>query len=346
MRLSKILFSICLLICNISKAQKKAITDTGEEVILYENGTWKYFKEFDSNDSNVIKINPVVFSKSSNASFLLKSNHGNIGFWIDPKKWTFGKSATNPSADFELEFKGQSIQGVIISEAVEIPLESYIQIAIQNGRLSSPDLKLLHKEYRIVNDIKVLHLQMEGTQSGVKFSYYAYYFSNENSTVQFLVASYQKTMSKYLREAEELLNGITEIKVTQPDSLKVMGKLNPKPKDSIPQGLYSPNNNCRQFFPGKWSYSANGRKIQVERTLKTTIEYTDDRKFKFEYSNKWINDCSYEITFIGTTKPKYNLMKVGEVMKVDILEIDRDRMKYNVLFRGLDIRGEMLNDNN
>ena len=108
MGLSKILFSICLLICNISKAQKKAITDTGEEVILYENGTWKYFKEFDSNDSNVIKINPVVFSKSSNASFLLKSNHGNIGFWIDPKKWTFGKSATNPSADFELEFKREA----------------------------------------------------------------------------------------------------------------------------------------------------------------------------------------------------------------------------------------------
>ena len=71
------------LICN---GQKKAITESGDEVILYENGTWKYTREFDNNDSNFIRTDSQYYFKNKNASFLLKAKNGNVGFWIDPKK--------------------------------------------------------------------------------------------------------------------------------------------------------------------------------------------------------------------------------------------------------------------
>jgi len=57
-------------------AQKKAIADTGEEVILYDNGTWKYVKEQVKTET---PTNPTKFTKSANASFLVKSTKTNMG---------------------------------------------------------------------------------------------------------------------------------------------------------------------------------------------------------------------------------------------------------------------------
>ncbi len=341
------LFLPLIFVCfhQVCKAQKKAVTELGDEVILYENGTWKYSKEFDANNSNKIEFNSLSFVKSKNASFLLKSTQGNLGYWIDPKKWKFGKSTINPNADFELEFKGQSLHGVIISEAVDIPIESYVEIALQNGRQSAPDLKIMHKEYRIVNGLKVLHLEMEGTQAGVKFIYYAYYFSNENATVQFLVVSFASTFKKYKDEADELLNGLTVIPISSvSDSSNNNKNIQTLNSNNLTQGLYSFNNKCKQFFVGNWKYSINGKVINVERTFKKTIEFMENRKYLYEYENRWIDDCSYEIIFKRTTKPNYNSMKIGEVMKVDILEIDQKSMRYTATFRGVDIGGEMVKE--
>ena len=87
----KILFFVFLLITSICNGQKKAVTESGDEVILYENGTWKYTKDFDPHDSTITKTNSLEFTKSRNASFLLKATNGNVGFWIDPKNGVLEK---------------------------------------------------------------------------------------------------------------------------------------------------------------------------------------------------------------------------------------------------------------
>lgn len=342
MILKYLLLSVFLLFsqqfCN---AQKKAVTELGDEVILYENGTWKYSREFQENDSNKIELNPVVFKKSKNASFLLKSAHGNLGYWVDPKKWSFGKNASNPNADFELELKGQSLQAVIISEDANIPIESFVKLAIVNGRQNSPDLKLLHKEYRTVNGIKVLHLIMEGTVVGVKFLYYGYYFSNDNTTVQFLVMSYASSLKKLNTEGEELLNGLTVINESISDTTSINKNLEVN-NGNISQGLYSPNNNCKPLFAGNWQYNINGKVVKVERTFAKTIEYTENKQYLSEYENRWLGDCSYEIIFKKSTDPSIlSKIKKGEIIKVDILSIDKKIMTYQFSFRGVDGMGEM-----
>ena len=325
----------------ICTAQKKAITDQGDEVILYENGTWKYTKDFDAKDNNKIPLSSINHVRNKNASFLLKSSKGNLGFWIDPKKWNFGKSSSNKSAEYEFSLKDETLFGVIISEAVNIPIESYVDIAIQNGRDAAPDMKIVHKEYRIVNGLKVLHLQMEGTQAGVKFLYYTYYYSTENATIQFLVTSYASSFKKHASDAEELLNGLTTIGLqSATDSSKVTSQESKFNKDST-QGLYSTNNLCKQFFEGNWNYTTQGQFVTVERTFKKTIEYLENKKYLFEYDNKWINECEYEIVFKRTTKPNFTLIKVGEVIKVDILQIDKKLMRYRSSFRGTDTEAEM-----
>ena len=190
-------------------AQIKAVTETGDEVILFEDGTWKYA---DTSKKNNIAIttNSKTFTKSNNATFLLKSTKANFGVWLDTKKWQFNKGENNEDAEYELSFKGKDLYAMMIIEKVEIPLESLANIAFDNAKKVSTDIKLIKKEYRMVNNKKMLFMQMNGTMQGVKFSYYGYYYSQENGSIQFVTYTSQNLIAQYANDAEELLNGLVE----------------------------------------------------------------------------------------------------------------------------------------
>ena len=81
------IFSI-LVSVQICFGQQKALTETGDEVILYDDGTWKYTNQA---ETTFIDTNKVEFKKNDNSTFLLKSKKFNIGVWINPKKWKFIK---------------------------------------------------------------------------------------------------------------------------------------------------------------------------------------------------------------------------------------------------------------
>jgi hypothetical protein len=125
--------------------------------------------------------------------------------------WTFKKGNEKDAAEYKLQLKAGDLYGMIISEKVEIPLETLKSIALNNGRKAAPDLKITKEEYRIVNGLKVLLLQMNGTMEGIKFSYYGYYFSNTNGTVQFVTYTSTNLIASYLPKIEVLLNGIVEL---------------------------------------------------------------------------------------------------------------------------------------
>lgn len=192
-------------------SQKNAITDTGDEVILYEDGTWEYKNDGKGlpppDESEIIPTNPNTFEKPESASFLLKSDRINLGFWLNPKKWSFKKAVSNEDAEYELRYKDGDVYGMIITEQIDMPLSTLKSIALENARIVAPDLKIITEEYREVNGNKVLFLQMDGTTQGIKFSFYGYYYSNENGTTQFVTYTAQKLLDQYRDVCDELLNG-------------------------------------------------------------------------------------------------------------------------------------------
>jgi len=206
-----ILLCLLVLFAITSFSQKKAVTETGEEVILYENGTWKYVND-SARLKNDITVNPKPFKKSPNSTFLLKSTKTDIGIWIDSKKWSFKKASSNEDAEYELDLRGKDLYGMIITEKIEIPLETLKGLAYDNAKAVATDLEIVKQEYRTVNDIKVLCMQMNGNMQGVKFTYYGYYFSNAKGTVQFLTYTAQNLLKELLPDAEELLNGLVLLK--------------------------------------------------------------------------------------------------------------------------------------
>lgn len=207
---TRITVFICLVV-TVSYAQKKAVTEFGEEVLLHDNGKWEYLNK-DVQLPTEIPINSMEFLKGKSSTFLLKSAKINVGVWLDPKKWNFTKEVENTAAEYELHLKSGDLYGMIIVEKIEIPVETLKNVAIKNGRSVAPDLKVIKEEYRTVNGLKVLFMQMNGSMQGIKFSYYGYYFSNGMGTVQFVTYTSQSLLSGYQSECEELLNGMVEIK--------------------------------------------------------------------------------------------------------------------------------------
>jgi len=201
---------ISLLTVSLTQAQQKAVTETGEEVILYDDGTWKYQNE-DLLSEKEITTNHSKFVKDEKSTFLFKSNNLNVGFYLNPKIWSFKKAVDNPDAEYELQLKGGDLYGIIISEKIEIPLETLRSIAIENGKSVAPDLRIVKEEYRTVNGLKLLLIQMNGTIQGMKISYYGYYYSSTKGTVQFLTYTSQNLLDSYIPKIEKLLNGIVEI---------------------------------------------------------------------------------------------------------------------------------------
>jgi hypothetical protein len=203
-----LLFSI--LIASATYAQQKAVTETGEDVFLYDDGTWKYAQE-KAEEPTDIPVNPRAFQKDPNSKLLLKSTKVGVGIWLDATKWTFKKATSNEDAEFEFQMNDSDLYGMLITEKFEIPLATLRNIALENGRAVAPDLRIVKEEYRTVNGLRVLLLQMEGTMQGIKIAYYGYYYSSAEGTVQFITYTSQTLLTEYLPSSEVLLNGFSKL---------------------------------------------------------------------------------------------------------------------------------------
>lgn len=209
--MKKVIFTlIAALGINLVQAQVRAVTEIGEEVILYQDGTWEYLNSEELLEKE-IPLNKNNFKKDDESTFLLKSKRLNIGVYVNPKKWTFTKGTDNPDAEYEFSLKEEDLYGALITERVEIPIESFRIMALENARTMVPDIKIVKEEYRMVNGLKVLFLQMNGTFQGIKFSFYGYYFSNSKGSMQLITYTSQNLIEAYKSESEKLLNGLIEI---------------------------------------------------------------------------------------------------------------------------------------
>lgn len=214
--MKRFFFSLCILtISNIAKSQIKGLTESGREVLLFENGTWQYLQDSSNNNSastDSLKINENKFSRPGGATFLVKSMTFNVGVYINPAKWTFTLHKENETEpEYRFSLKSGEGYAMMITEKTQIDLENMRQIALLNAQKASLDVKEKTAEYRIVNNNKILCLKFQGTIRGIKFVYLGYYYSNSNGTVQLLTYSSQQYFDSIQKELESFLNGFVEI---------------------------------------------------------------------------------------------------------------------------------------
>ena len=205
--MEKLFVTILLLLAATSYASQKAITDTGEEVILKGDGTWEYSDKAQK-ATNIIETNKKIFERSRDSSFLLKSTKNNSAYWINTDKWSFRKGKNNTEAEYVFQLKGKDLHAMLLSEGVEIPLESLGNIALTNAQKVAPDSKSIKQEFRIVNGKKVLYIEINGTIQGIKFTYLGYYYSDASGSTQLVTYTGTSLVDKYKSEIDDFLNGL------------------------------------------------------------------------------------------------------------------------------------------
>ena len=192
-------------------AAQNALTDTGEEVILNDDGTWKYRSGKSSGSaaaSGKIKTNSKKFYKPKDSSFLIKSKKNKSAIWINPKKWTFTKSEPTKATEYKLRLKDKSLYGMMITEEIELPLKTISDAALTNAQRAAPNAKINKREYRKVNGLKVLYQEITGSIQKVNFTYISYNFSNKSGSTQLVMYTANNLVNKYRPEIFKLLNGL------------------------------------------------------------------------------------------------------------------------------------------
>ncbi|MBP7261213.1 MAG: hypothetical protein KBB37_07995 [Bacteroidia bacterium] len=198
-----------LLFCTfLVNAQIKALTENGEEVVLYSDGTWKALEKSDLENS-VDTNTKQAFVKPTDAAFQLKSQKTNISININTKLWSFKKATSNEDAEYDFQSKSKEMYAMLITEKIEIPIKNLRKIALSNARSVAPDVQIIKEEMRKVNGQYYLCMQMNGTIEGIKFTYYGYYFSSSKGTVQFISYTAQNLFESYKSDMESLLNGMS-----------------------------------------------------------------------------------------------------------------------------------------
>ncbi|MGZ5189331.1 MAG: hypothetical protein ACXWB5_07855, partial [Kaistella sp.] len=103
-------------------SQQKALTEDGKEVVLFDNGTWKFVNESDAKVLENIPTNENVFEKTKAASFLLRSKKIDVGIFFDPKKWKLATQNISPHVEYFFTERSGTEEhfAFVITEKVQI----------------------------------------------------------------------------------------------------------------------------------------------------------------------------------------------------------------------------------
>lgn len=187
---------------------QRALTDKGEVVILEADGRWRYEKA-QAAVAPSLELNPTAFTKTEAQNFQIKSTRNQAALWIDPAKWAFKRGKDEDAQEYRFQLKGGDAYGMLIAEGTDIPVETLLEVAVENARAVAPDVRVLEREYRFVNGHKMARMKMSGSTKGIAFVYLGYYLSTPAGAIQLVGYTSQALMPRFEPALQELLNGLT-----------------------------------------------------------------------------------------------------------------------------------------
>ncbi len=181
----------------------RARTESGREVILSSDGTWRYAEEPKAPQSVDTK-----YSKPKTAKKLFKPSRGSFGIWYDESKWKQLPSTIAEGERTHFSLLQGDGYAIVVAEGLPIPIASLKELALENAREADPNVKVLMEEKRVVNGTEVICLKMEGTVKQIPFTYYGYYYGGKQGAIQIITFTAQSVFDKYQQEFTSFLNGL------------------------------------------------------------------------------------------------------------------------------------------
>jgi hypothetical protein len=211
--MNKIILSAFIIFSFSIKAQTKAITEDGKEVVLFDNKTWKFVNESDEKTLETISTNEELFEKSKESTFFVKSKNIDAGFYYNPKSWKIVK-APGATTFVEYAFSNNSnsaIYALFGSEIVPIQsLKNLKDIMIPSIQRNADYFRLKNSEYRTINNIKVLHIEYSANVKGLDFEYIANLYLTSEGYSSISTYTYANKFEANKKEMENFVNGIVK----------------------------------------------------------------------------------------------------------------------------------------
>jgi hypothetical protein len=191
--------------------QEIAVSERGDSVLLKANGTWDYLSNLSGamREELIIEENDKLFKLAKEAESEAKGLDDAYRVYYDNEVWRrISPAELNEESDLSWSMNGGDAYAMVIFEEIEIDIEDLSQIAFDNAREISNGMEMISREYRNVNGKTLICMEMAGVLSGMKVSYYSYYFSYENGSIQFHTFTGTQVLEKYRSRFEDMLNGL------------------------------------------------------------------------------------------------------------------------------------------
>lgn len=189
----------------LGQTPTRARTETGKEVLLYPDGTWKQVEEV-----KPLSSRPGTYDKPASAQKVFKSKTGVCGIWLDESKWKSSSRKSLEESDFEFMFEhtaGDAYAGVII-ERIAMPLSGLKQTALEALKETHSNVKVISEEKRVVNGHEVLCLIIETTINQIPLTFYNYYYAGKAGSIQLVTWTGTNLFDEYKQDLTNFLNGL------------------------------------------------------------------------------------------------------------------------------------------
>lgn len=181
----------------------RARTETGRDVILSPDGTWKYVEESKTSTPAIGN-----YTKPQSAKTLFKPKRGSFGVWYDESKWRVSQPDSSDTIKTQFNLVDGDGYALVIAEGLPIPITALKRIALENAKNAVPDTRLIAEETRVVNGREVILLKFEGTTQEIMFRYLGYYYGGKQGNIQVLTYTAQSLFEKYEKDFIDFVNGL------------------------------------------------------------------------------------------------------------------------------------------
>lgn len=212
--MKKLIITALFLLSYQAESQIKAITDEGKEVVLFDNGTWKFTNDSDAKVLETITTNETPFTKDKASTFLYRSKKVNAGVYVNPKIWKITDAFKTPVLEYAfINNSNSNIFGLLISENVEVgSLKNLKELVVISTKNRADYFRLKESEYRTVNGLNVLYLRYIANNKGLDFEYQMYAFLTDNGYCSVTGYAFAKYFDQNKAELDRFLNGLVEVK--------------------------------------------------------------------------------------------------------------------------------------
>ncbi|OOG77896.1 hypothetical protein [Algoriphagus sp. A40] len=203
---------------NFAFSQIKAVTEKGDTIYVYNDGTWSYELQeiaerpellgFLSEEIPITKITEPVNTPSTSLQ-KVRNENDQFSFYYNETEWKRVPPASlNDEAEFAFESKLNDSWAIIISEETPIEKENLFKIAkyTMSEKMGS-EVEVVKAESILVNGQEVIRGVLKTTASGFTFIFDSFYFSDDRGSVQISTWTSEAIWKKNEKNHLDLLSG-------------------------------------------------------------------------------------------------------------------------------------------